>query len=154
MIVCKYHVAASMIPHAGKGLFAAEAIQRGAVVIAPDKIDRMIPRSTLDTLPKDGIENQSSVRWFEEWHTISADWPDECYINHSDTPNLLWHLGFNFALRDIAKGEELSVDYRLLLGSGEASGFCDSVTGREVVGLSWAENLRTSTAALAQLLKD
>lgn len=152
MILPRYRVADSLIPHAGKGLFADQRIARGAVVIAPDKIDRMIPRSTLDTLPKDSIENLSSVRWFEEMHTISVDWPDECYVNHSDSPNLLWHLGFNFALRDIAVGEELTLDYRLLLGSGESSGFADSVTGREVIGLSWDDNLRSSTTALARLL--
>lgn len=153
MILCPYRVAESSIPGAGRGLFVTEAVVKGSVVIAPDRIDRMMHRRELDKLPKDSIENLSSVRWFEDWHTISVDWPDECYLNHSDTPNLLWHLGFNFALRDLVAGEELFLDYRYLLGTNESSGFCDSVTGREVIGLSWDDNVRNSAQALLQLLK-
>ena len=38
MIIPRYHVADSRIRGAGKGLFVDEAVRRGAVIIAPDKV--------------------------------------------------------------------------------------------------------------------
>ena len=82
---------------------------------------------------------------------MTLEWPDECYINHSFQPNGLWHLGFVFAARDIAADEELTVDYRHILGEGQREEFNDAVTGESIVGWSWAESLRRSTADLARL---
>jgi SET domain-containing protein len=47
---------------------------------------------------------------------------DARFINHSDTPNLRSDLdldrhGVDFAVRDIAAGEEITLDYRLVEGS-------------------------------------
>ncbi|HVT35453.1 MAG TPA: SET domain-containing protein [Nevskiaceae bacterium] len=152
MIIPKYSIRSSTIAGAGKGLFLDEPVSRGAVVVAPDRIDRMMHLRELEKFPKDSIENISSARWFEDWFSISPEWPDECYVNHSDAPNGLWHLGFIFAARDLAAGEELTADYRYILGSHEPAGFADSATGRVVVGLEWKENVRRSAEALLRLL--
>ncbi len=45
----------------------------------------------------DSIEVESGVRWFEDWFSLTQEWSDECYVNHSFKPNGLWHLGFIFA---------------------------------------------------------
>ena len=153
MIIPRYRISASNIPGAGKGLFLEEAVKKGAVIIAPDKINRLVHLREFENLPKDSIENLSSARWFEDWYSISTDWPDECYLNHSSKPNGLWHLGFVFAARDVAAGEELMADYRFILGSGEVSAFSDSPTGEKIVGLDWNEQLRQSAKHLLAIFQ-
>lgn len=152
MILPQYRVDASRIPLAGKGLFLAEAVERGRVIIAPDNIHTVWPEAKLRQYPVDSIEAESSVRWFEDWYSLTPEWSDECYVNHSFEPTALWHLGFIFAGADLPAGTEVTVDYQLVIGSGERMPFLDSVTGREIVGLSWADNLRTSAARLLALI--
>lgn len=152
MIVPQYRVEASRIPMAGKGLFLAEAVARGRVIIAPDNIHTVWPEARLRQFPADSIEAESSVRWFEDWYSLTPEWSDECYVNHSFEPTALWHLGFIFAGADLPAGSEITVDYRLVIGSGEVMPFRDSATGREIVGLGWTDNLRLSAGELLRLL--
>jgi hypothetical protein len=151
MILPRYRIAASHIPGAGKGLFLDEAVRAGSIVTAPDAIDRTFRHADLDA-PELARLKYASARWFEDRYTVSPDWPDECYINHSFRPNGLWHLGFVFALADLPAGSEITVDYRHLLPPGEAEDFADAATGERIVGLSWTESLASSTRALAALL--
>ena len=148
MIIPRYRIAPSLIPGAGKGLFLDEAVARGRVLLAPDKIHTVMAERELRRYPADSIEVESSVRWFEDWFSLTPEWSDECYVNHSFSPNGLWHLGFVFALRDLAAGEELTMDYRLVIGSGEEMPFRDAATGRPITGLPGAECLAQSAEAL------
>jgi uncharacterized protein len=152
MIIPKYRVAASTIPGAGKGLFLEEAVARGRVIIAPDKVHTVMAERELRKHAPDSIEVESSVRWFEDWFSLTPEWSEECYVNHSFTPSGLWHLGFIFAAADLVPGQELTIDYRLVIGSGEEMPFKDSATGRDIVGLPWADNLRTSAQELLKLI--
>lgn len=151
MILPRYCVGPSTLSGAGKGLFAEEIIARGQVIIAPDNIHTVWSEAKLRTFAAGSIENESSVRWFEDQFSLTPEWSDECYVNHSFTANALWHLGFIFALRDIAVGEELLMDYRYVIGSGEVMPFKDSATGREIVGLPWPQVLKESAAQLTTL---
>lgn len=153
MILPRYRVAASLIPQAGKGLFVDEAIARGRVIVAPDNIHTVWPESRLRTYPDDSVEVHSSVRWFEDRFSLTPEWSDECFINHSYAPTALWHLGFVFALTDLAPGAEVTMDYRHVIGDGEEMPFRDSVTGRSIVGLPWKDCLSQSALLLAELLK-
>ena len=152
MILPRYHVDVSTIANAGKGLFVDEPVARGRVLIAPDNVHTVWPESKLRQYAADSIEVESSVRWFEDWFSLTPEWSDECYVNHSFTPTGLWHLGFIFAQDDLAAGTELTIDYRLVIGSGEEMPFRDSVTGQPIVGLQWQDNLRESAQRLLQLL--
>jgi hypothetical protein len=152
VIIPRYRIAPSLIPGAGKGLFLDEAVARGRVLIAPDRIHTVMAEAELRRHPADSIEVESSVRWFEDWFSLTPEWSDECYVNHSFTPNGLWHLGFIFASRDLAPGEELTIDYRLVIGSGEEMPFRDAATGQPIVGLAWHDNLRRSAGGLLELL--
>lgn len=153
MILPRYRVEPSRIPGAGKGLFLDEAVTRGRVITAPDNIHTVWPEARLRTYAADSIEVESSVRWFEDQFSLTPEWSDECYINHSFTPSALWHLGFVFAADDLAPDTEITVDYRLVIGSGEVMPFRDSITGEAIVGLDWQDNLRHGATQLLQLIR-
>lgn len=152
MILTPYHVAPSTIPGAGKGLFVDAAVRAGRIIVAPDAINRVYRWEEVLALPNLDAALASSVRWFEDRYTVTPEWPDECYINHSFAASGLWHLGFVFAARDLLAGEEVMVDYRHLLREGEREEFADALTGEAIVGYSWEDSLAASTAQLAGLL--
>ncbi|WP_199096582.1 SET domain-containing protein [Dyella sp. ASV21] len=152
MIVPRYRIAASEIVGAGQGLFLEEDVRAGHIVTAPDAIERTYRYDELIGSPELSQQLYASARWFEDRYTVSPDWPDECYINHSFEPTGLWHLGFVFATRDLPAGTEITVDYRHLLPPGEAEAFVDTASGHSIVGLPWHESLAISTRALATLL--
>ena len=152
MILPRYRVADSSIPGAGKGVFLDETVPPGRIVVAPDAIPRVFRWDEVMALPDRDAALAASVRWFEDRFTVTPEWPDECYINHSFEANGLWHLGFVFAARALAPGEELTVDYRHLLGDGQEESFRDALSGRAIVGWSWQESLARSTRELAGLV--
>lgn len=152
MILPRYRIAASAIPGAGKGLFLDEAIKAGRIVSAPDAIERTYSHAEIAASAALSEQLYAAARWFEDRYTLSPDWPDECFINHSFRPNGLWHLGFVFANADLPVGSEITVDYRHLLPPDQAEDFVDSATGETIAGLSWQESLASSTHALAELL--
>ena len=152
MIIPRYRIADSQIRGAGKGLFVDETVRRGAVIIAPDQVHTVWPESRLRTYPPDSREVESSVRWFEDWFSLTPEWSDECYVNHSFAPTALWHLGFIFALDALAPGTEVTMDYRYVIGDGERMPFTDASTGREIIGLPWTQALADSAACLATII--
>ena len=152
MICVPYHVNPSLIPGAGSGLFTSAPVGAGRVIIAPSHINQTIRLQELTDDPDHPCAD-SSVRWFEDHCTISPDWPDECYVNHAFEPTGLWHLGFTFALRDLDAGEEITVDYRHLLGPDIELPFLDALTQQAIVGYSWQEQLLRSSEALLELAR-
>lgn len=152
MLCIPYEVKDSLVPGAGKGLFTTAAIEVGRVLAAPTHIDSTLPWSEFEQDPHHPLAD-CSIRWFEDHCTVTPDWPDECYMNHSFTPNGLWHLGFIFAVRAIDPGEEITVDYRHLIGPGFRMPFLDSTTGQPIIGLTWAESLLSSSEAVYLLAK-
>lgn len=152
MILPRYRIAPSPIAGAGKGLFLAERVARGRIVVAPDAIPRTFPWHAIESAPDRDTLLPSAVRWFEDQFTVSPDWPDECYVNHDFEPTGLWHLGFIFAATDLEPGAELTIDYRHLLGEGQEEAFRDSRTGERIIGFAWADSLRRTTDALRALL--
>lgn len=153
MICVPYYIDTSLIPDAGKGLFLKEATPAGKILIAPSKIQNTVTLQNL--LDEDNHHHlDSSVRWFENHYTVSPDWPDECYVNHAFEATGLWHLGFIFALKELPAGVEVTVDYRHLLAPGVDIGFSDRLTGKRIIGFSWAASLRISTTQLNERLSD
>jgi len=152
MILPRYHIASSLISGAGKGLFLDELVARGRLITAPDDIRKVYKWNEIEALPNARELLAATVRWFEDRYTVTPEWPDECYINHSFAPNGLWHLGFVFALRDLQPGEEITVDYRHLLAPGQEEDFTDATTGERIVGYTWAQSLALSTAQLHELV--
>lgn len=152
MILPRYQISASRIPGAGQGVFVDEPVARGRILIAPDAIPRVFRWDDVLAMPDRDAALAACVRWFEDRYTVSADWPDECYVNHSFEPTGLWHLGFVFARQDLAAGDELTVDYRHLLREGQQEEFRDAHSGEAIIGWSWQESLSRSTRELSSLL--
>jgi hypothetical protein len=151
MILPSYHVAASTIPGAGKGLFLDESVRAGQILVAPDDIRKVYKWNEIEALPDAEEALASTVRWFADRYTVTPEWPDECYVNHAFDPNGLWHLGFIFALDDLPRGTEITVDYRHLLAPGQEETFRDARTGECIIGWAWHESLQRSTAQLQAL---
>ena len=152
MIIPSYHIGPSRIAGAGKGLFLDEPVARGRVLVAPDAIPRVHTLAEIERMPGAAELLPATVRWFENAFTVTPEWPDECYVNHSFEPTGLWHLGFIFAAKDLPQGTEITVDYRHLLAPGQEESFQDAATGEKITGLSWQESLAQTTRALARLL--
>ena len=152
MILPRYHISPSRIPGAGKGVFIDEPADKGSILIAPDAIPRTWTFGEIEAMPDAKELLPATVRWFENRYTISTDWPDECFVNHSFEPSGLWHLGFIFATTRLDAGTEITVDYRHLLAPGQEEDFHDAQSGRPIVGFTWNESLRASSQALLGLL--
>jgi len=152
MILPRYRIDTSRIPGAGRGVFVDEPVAAGRIIVAPDAIPRVFRWNEVLAMPNPDEAMACSVRWFEDRYTVTPEWPDECYINHSFAPSGLWHLGFVFAARALDPGEEITVDYRHLLGEGQREVFDDAHTGEPIIGWSWQESLARSTRELAALV--
>lgn len=97
------------LPTVGKGLFAVEPIKKG---------DRIL-EYTGNRIPTKEANESDSRYLFEidrNW-TIDGPVPDNIagYVNHACDPNteavIEDHRIFYYATRDIASGEELTIDY-------------------------------------------
>lgn len=102
----------------GVGVFAIGRIKKGSSIFYGDDEDFVwIPRSKVAKLPKE------IRRFYDDFCILKGDeygcprnfnlmtiaW----YLNHSARPNVRCNDDFRFvALRDIRRGEELTVDYR------------------------------------------
>lgn len=149
----KYNLYAdiSLIPGAGKGLFTKEFIPKKAVVIFPNDRHQLLSWEELSACPPGSMEHESSIRWFERTHTIDLDWSMECHLNHSFTPNCIWHLGFVFATCDLPAGSELTIDYRTLTDEHFELGFNDAITGEPIHGWSWDQKMVETSSQLVKL---
>lgn len=150
LITVKYRVAASTVAGAGKGFFVEEAVPAGKVLIAPTHASHTVRLAEIFS-PQSHPHADTSVIWFEDHCVVSPDYPDDFFVNHSFTPNAVWHLGFTFALRDLAPGEELFLDYRHLIAPGIALDFMDGATGQPIVGYPWKDSLKITSAQVLAL---
>ncbi len=99
----------------GRGLFAAAPVRRGALVwrFDPER-DRILTRAQLDA----EVEARGETVLFHVYLQDPGSWvlcgDDAVYMNHDEAPNCDDpDPERTTARRDIAIGEELTVDYRL-----------------------------------------
>ncbi len=123
------HVPTRVAPSAlhGLGLFAREAIPRGTVIwtfTSPFDLD--LPATLLDAQPElaqQALRHYGYVDARLGRFILCAD--DYRFVNHSPTPNIVSDFtnsehGVDRAARDIAAGEELTVDYLAVEGARPA----------------------------------
>jgi uncharacterized protein len=75
------------------------------------------------------------------------------FLNHSFDPNILWHLGCYFTARDVAVGDELTVDYRVILAPGWQPDLVDGHSRRPIEPLPWREAVIQSGEQLVALMR-
>jgi hypothetical protein len=90
----------------GNGLFALKDLKKG---------------ENLYSLKKGRIVNYDEIQNLPEWEKIHLDQireneyeiiePPGCHINHSCEPNVEEKDRIGYALRDIKRGEEITIDY-------------------------------------------
>ncbi len=157
MLLRKYEISESSIPGAGRGLFVAEFIARGDVIVAPTHPDDANARHYVTLFSGDDCNDPA-----DDSGNRPNDRPDDRpepeirdvrLINHSFAPTGHWHLGFVFACYDLPAVTEITVDYRLL-GNAGCLPFVDGSTGREVSGFSEQEALQASLQRLREITGD
>jgi hypothetical protein len=123
MLTVRTYIAAS--PIHGMGVFAAEPIPAGRLVWEPNPaIDIEITPAQLETLPVPSREVALAHSFIDEEGRMILSRDNAVFFNHADAPNTVVSPEGNRAARDIAAGEELTEDYRLL-GPGACRSFLD-----------------------------
>jgi SET domain-containing protein len=105
-------------PLHGLGVFAVAAIPKGTPVwrFAPG-LDMEFDAGIVETLPEHVRQFFSHYGYLDKnVKRLVLCFDDARFVNHSDTPNLFTDYaqdphGLDVALRDIAAGEELTMDY-------------------------------------------
>ena len=139
----------------GKALYAAEPIRRGTIVCSFTLGSGV---TTEDEYVGAVAENRQPVtrtgtRYAGKYFTFgNVDAPYN-YVNHSFKPNLLCHCGVVLALRDIADGEEMTLDYRTLIDTTDVGLYNDAVTGKEIRGWDARETMLRTARELIALLE-
>jgi Proteins containing SET domain len=96
----------------GLGVFAGEFIRKGKKIWRfVEGFDRVYSPRKFSKLPK-------AAKDFIQFHGYRVDGEilltvdNDRHINHSDDANTFWRNGYSIARRDIAKGAEITNDYR------------------------------------------
>jgi SET domain-containing protein len=110
----KIFLGKSTIPNAGRGVFALVAIPNGMVIEQCPVIE--LPQKQVTTLQHTILVNYNFA-WGQHDETVAICLGFGSLYNHSYDPNATYikhseHEFINFvALRDIARGEEITVNY-------------------------------------------
>lgn len=119
-----------MVEKAGglKAVFATALIKKGEVVLEWNPNNKTLSKEEISTLPE---SEKPYVGIFNGQYVLIAE-PGR-YINHSCNPNIENKDGKDYALRDIALGEEITGDYE---DGGTLIGFqclCESTHCRKFI---------------------
>ena len=113
MLLVKSQIKKSEI--AEKGCFTRQKITKGAVVGILAFQTKAITEKEYDAAQKKGNKRviDTAIRWVGDIFLVNqkGEHKVEDKINHSEKPNLPYHCGIVFAMRNIKAGEELCWDY-------------------------------------------
>jgi SET domain-containing protein len=123
MYIIQTRLGRSTIPGAGIGLFAAEPLKKGQIVWNFTSWHREFDPEDMDELPEVAQDLVLFYGYFSQADQCYAlDVDNGRFTNHSEQPTLIsaqsddGKLGCLQAARDIAVGEELTINYRLIDG--------------------------------------
>jgi hypothetical protein len=119
----------------GKGLFAKDFIPKGTIVHFECSKCKTRTDEETNRLPENELE------WVldHEYRGPDGLLSDVCnknilYMNHSCNSNILFHEdGFDVAVRDIKKGEEVTYDYRFFFGESDMECDCGEPNCAKVI---------------------
>ena len=92
----------------GLGVFALRAFRRGEFIFRR-RHARVVDQAGIGSLSKEDQVHLCEL----DWDRFAVLEPPGCYLNHSCDPNAMRSGVKVFAWRDIAAGEEITIDYRL-----------------------------------------
>lgn len=90
----------------GNGLFALKDFRKGEILYSLKK-GRIVKRNEIQNL-SEAEKRHLDQTGENEYEVIE---PPGCYINHSCEPNVEEKNRIGYALRNIKKGEEITIDY-------------------------------------------
>ncbi len=98
----------------GYGLFAIQDIPKGTLTFVQDGLDIVIPEEDLNSINPSLKEYVEKYSYEDFLGNRIVSWDLGKYMNHDDEANTLsTGYGFELAVRDIKKGEEVTDDYRI-----------------------------------------
>jgi hypothetical protein len=140
----------------GKGLFPIDEVKRGTIICSFTTDAKVITeREYLDAIEKDEyLIVRTGTRYAGKYFT-HTDEPETAlnFFNHSFEPNVLCHCGVVIALRDIAAGEEFTIDYRTLIDDTDMGVYNDAASGKVIKGFSARETLLRTTRKMLELIQ-
>lgn len=98
----------------GYGLITTQDIPKGTITFVQDGLDIVIPSENVSNVPPNLLEHVYKYSYEDYLGNLIISWDLAKYMNHDDEANTLTTgYGFEIAIRDIKKGEELTDDYRI-----------------------------------------
>ena len=100
----------------GYGVFATEVIPKGTITWALDPLDQILEPERTGEIEAQFHGSVEHFTWTNGRGKRILCWDFGRYMNHSCSANSIGYGGaeFEIAVRDIARGEELTSDYRTL----------------------------------------
>lgn len=140
----------------GNGLFATAPIRNATIIcFFPIGAEVISEAQFLDAVKQNRQSTvRTATRYAGLYYTCGNEHEPYTYINHSFEPNLLCHCGVIIARRDIAAGQEMTLDYRTLIDDTDIGIYRDAVTGREIRGFSARETMLRTAREMMELLKN
>lgn len=99
----------------GYGVFATEFIPRGTITWVRDALDRELTSEQINMLPEAVREAGLTYAYRNAAGNYILPWDNTRFVNHSFYANtMLTPYGFEIAIADINKGEQITNDYGTL----------------------------------------
>ena len=138
----------------GQGLFATQPVKKGTIVCCFTSGARIITEEQYLQGIRDETHEivRTGTRYAGKYFTVGNEHQPYTFLNHSFEPNLLCHCGVVLALRDLAAGEELTLDYRTLIDATDEGIYRDAGTGEWIRGFSAQETLLRTAKQLVDLV--
>jgi SET domain-containing protein len=106
----------------GKGVFALRDFAQGEFIFRR-RYGRVVRNEEIGELSEEDQRHLCEL----DWERSAVLLPPGCYLNHACEPNAMRKGVVVFAWRDIRRGEEITIDYRLnAFGDEHSPCFCGS----------------------------
>ena len=110
----------------GYGVFATQLIPKGTMVFVQDKLDIEVLPTEFEKHTKEMQVHIEKYSYIDKRGIRILSWDFAKYVNHCCNGNTMCTAyGFDIALRDIQKGEEITCEYGLLNVSETMNLVCD-----------------------------
>ncbi len=118
----------------GYGVFATQLIPKGTVIYVQDSLDLEIFPDEYETHSAEMKTHIEKYSYINERGVRIVSWDFAKYVNHCCHSNTMsTAYGFDIALQDIQKGEELTCDYGMLNVEKDMELVCQKIDCRSIL---------------------